>query len=207
MNSPETVKIYAQNHLYSILTSEEIKNAFPENHSYFIERDWETACEYLLQFTDADGICQLELDAVLDGNTLNYAKNIAIFMLFTALMKSGAMRTLPPQISMQVIPYINARMSISAISMTKFKRMDDFVIKASNELLTVQGSDVSIDEIFERIFGYIPSIESYASVSEQDQGRYLPFFEMLYEKAQACTDSNYAEMVGKYIDALHSTAE
>ena len=202
MKDTDKIEIYAMNKMYGTVSKDEIRAAFPENDDTYIERDWNTACGFLSGLTDENGICRLDLDAVLDGNTLDFSKNIAVFMIFTALMKNGVMRTLPPQTALRAIPYIESRVAFAKINIKKFERMDKFTAKAGDELRAVQNGDISIDDAFENILSFIPSVENYASVSERDRGRYLPFFEMLYEKSRMCAYPNYTETIGEYIDAL-----
>ena len=203
MNIPSSAEIYAMGQRYSVLTKDEIISSFPaENDRSFLEQDWEKACRFLSAFTDENGICRLDLDSVLDGNTLDYFKNIAVFMIFTALMKNGDMKKLPPQTAIRAVPYISSRMAFAEMSIVKFRKMDDFISRANNDILTLNGSDISVDEVFEKILGYIPSLENFASVSPQDKGRYLPFFEMLYERSRACADPTYSDIIEKYADVL-----
>lgn len=197
------VEIYSGGKRYSILTNDDIKASFPNGHDYFIERDWETACEYLSEFTDDDGICVLDLDTELDGNTLDYSKTIAVFMIFTALMKNGDMTKLPPVTAMSALPYINSRTGIAAANATKYRMLDDFIIKANHELISVKDCTVSADDVFKKIFDIIPSAESFAAVSDPDKKRYLPFFKMLGEKAEACADADYREKIALYTEALN----
>ena len=202
MKKPFNVEIYADGKRYSILTDEDIKAACPQGNDCFIERDWRTACEFLSEYTDEDGICVLDLDEVLDGNTVDYPKTLAIFMIFSTLMKNGGMQKLPPMTSMAALPYVNARMSMAAGNMAKYKMLDEFVIKANREIMSAKDSTVSADDIFEKIFSIIPSVKSFESVDDPEKEDYLPFFRMLGEKAKACADPSYAEKIALYTEAL-----
>ena len=202
MNETKLIEIYSSESKCCGIAKEEIISAFPESDTYYAERDWYIACEFLERFTDENGICKLDLDAVLDGNALDYCKNIAVFMIYTALMKSGRMGSLPPQVSMRAIPYISARMAIADIKADKLRKLDILVRKADRELVSGLSVDNSIDNVFDRILAYLPSARSFSSVSEPDKTRYLPFFEELYEKSQMCSAPYYEEAVGKYIGAL-----
>lgn len=184
------------------ITEEAVFRAFPQSDAAFLRRDWKTACEYLSQFVGTDGVCRLDPDIALDSSTLDYARNIAVFMLFTAMLESGVINRLPLQTAMRAIPVITARMAASEMDMAKHQRMDSFVAGAGQALEAAPAGDLSIDEVFARIFEDIPSVKSFSTVMEPDRGRYLTFFEMLYERAQACADPHYSAEIEQYIEVL-----
>ena len=202
MNEPKLIEIYSSDSKCCEIAKEEILSAFTESDTYYAELDWYIACEFLERFTDVNGICKLDLDDVLDGNALDYCKNIAVFMIYTALMKRGRMGSLPSQLSMRAIPYISARMAIADVKADRLKKLDILVRKANRELAAGLCGDDAIDVVFDKILAYLPSANGFSSVSEPDKARYLPFFEEMYEKSQMCSASYYAEAVGEYISVL-----
>ena len=202
MNQISSVELYTGGECLHVISKEDVFRAFPQNDRAFLERDWETACEYLSGYASSNGICRLNLDAALEGSTLDYAKNSAVFLLFTALMESGAIHKVPLQLSKQALPFLSARMATAEMDMVKHRRMDDFVRRAAREMEDALQNDIPVDEVFAQIFTYIPSVKSFASVMEPDRERYLPFFEMLYEKSQACADPHYPAELEAYLETL-----
>lgn len=202
MQEIHLVELFSEEQRCAVLTAADILHAFPDADDYFVARDWKTACKYLSAFTNPDGVCRLPLDRELDGNTADYAKMIAVFMIFSALMNRSLMQILPLTVSMRAMPYIKSRLGVLQIDMAKYKRMDDFAKRALRLIAEAPESDRGIDEIFAEILDGCPSVKSFAAVSEPDIERYLPLFAMLHEKAQICSTPVYAEQIAEYIAAL-----
>ncbi len=201
MQEIRVIELYAGAKKCCTLYPEEIKDVFHGSDVYFVERDWQVSCEYLTQFTEDDGVCRLDLQQELDGNTLDYAKTMAVFMLAAGLQNSQELRKIPYAVTMRVMPYISARQAMAQIQLTRCKRLDDAVIRGLRALRSFDGSS-SVDEVFSGILDDLPAVGSFAIVEDPDKGRYLPFFEMLAEKAEACADPEIAERIGEYLDVL-----
>ncbi|HBI84970.1 MAG TPA: hypothetical protein DDX71_01575 [Ruminococcus sp.] len=202
MHEPIFIELYALGEKYCVLRKNDILAAFGNNAGAAAENDWQTACEFFSRFTDEGGICTVNLDTILDGNTLDYAKTTAVFLLFATMLKSGVMQKLPPQVAMQAMPYVAARTSAAEIHLAKYKRLDAFVSRTFDALQETEADDRSIDDIFAEITAEMPAVSSFATVRGQMRQNYLEFFGMLYERAQACADPAYAETVSAYMEAL-----
>ena len=124
-------------------------------------------------------------------------------MIFAGLQKTGRIGLLPYQVAMRVPPYISARQAMAQIHITQSKRLDDAVRRGLRTLRSFDGSG-TVDDVLDEILEGLPSVNSFAAVDEPDKGRYLPFFEILAEKAEACADPGYAERIGNYLDVLQS---
>jgi len=197
------VEISAEDRVTITLRKADIVQGMPQVDADFVERDWQTACEYLERFAAADGICRINLDNELDGNTLDYAKNIAVFMIVNAMAQNGAMQMLPMETAMHVMPYVQSRIAALQINMAKYSRLNSFMLRALHLLKGIDGGDESVDDVFAEIFSDIPSVQSFAAAATPDRAeQYLPVFEMMHEKAQACADPYYAKAAAEYLEAL-----
>ena len=201
MKEIRIVELYAGQQRCCTVTPEEIFSAFSGSEPYFVERDWLVSCEYLAPFTGETGICRIDLLAELDGNTIDYAKTMAVFMLFAGLQKTGRMGMLPYQAAIHVVPYITARQSMAQIHMTRTKRLDEAVQHGLGTLRDFDGS-TSVDDVLWEVLEALPPASRFSAVDAPDKGRYLPFFEMLAEKAEACADPGILEQIGAYLEAL-----
>ncbi|MBR5370616.1 MAG: hypothetical protein IK130_00230 [Oscillospiraceae bacterium] len=198
-----TVEISAENKMTAALRAADIKQGMPQVDACFIERDWKVACEYLERFTSPDGVCHLNFDTELDGNTLDYAKNVAVFMIMNAMMQNGTVHMLPMKTAMRVTPYVQSRIAALQINMAKYSRLNSFMLRALHLLKGIDQSDESVDDVFAEIFSDIPSVQSFAAAVTPDRAeQYLPVFEMLHEKAQACADPYYAKAAEEYLEVL-----
>ena len=202
MNEPVFIELYAQGQKYCVLRKPDILAAFADGANAAAEEDWENACEFFSRFTDESGICTVDLAEVLDGNTLDYAKTTAIFLLFAAMMKSGAMQKLPPQVAIQAMPYVSSRTRAAEIHLAKFKRLDAYVIRALDAVQAAESDDRNVDDLFAEITAEMPAVSSFATVRGQMRQNFRELFEVLYERAQACADPSYAETIAGYLEAL-----
>ena len=202
-NNPEKIEIVVLGKLYAVLSAAEIMSVFPESDLMYTQRDWNFACQYLSKHTDKNRVCKIDLAKELDGTTVDLFKDYAVFFIFAALKNNGAISLLPPDISLRCIPYITARMTAAEIDIHKLRRLTDFAETVKTNLNRISTDGISPDEAFESIFEKLPPIENYKVMNvgtiKKDS---LDFFTTLAEKAAACADPHYAEVLEEYVSVL-----
>lgn len=202
MNEIVQIELYVRQRRCAILEPEEALGIYPETERCYAMQAWEDACGYLNDLTDDEGICRLELDKAMDGNTLDAGKNTAIFMILSILMKKDMLHCLPPEAVSRGMMYVQARMGLAAARVAISQRREDFVKRTAHIFSDPAAYYCDPDALLEHILQNAPPARNFANLSAEDRERYRPLFEILYERTRACADPGYAETIEAYLDLL-----
>ncbi len=202
VREPEIIEMYLNGKEYGTLTKAEISEHCDEMQIEELAGGWSSTCDYLSRFTDGEGLCRLDLETLVENGEPDYTRDAAVCVIIFTLINTGRGEGLPEELLERSMPYISARSTELEYMSMKLKRMENFALKALDELGRALDGDTELDKCYERILSYAPSPESYSLLKRRHKEFYLPLFEVMKNAARMCSSQMYAEALDEYIEAL-----
>ena len=202
IREPKIIEMYADGKEFGTLTKEEIMENCPEVKIEEIINGWSSSCEYFSRYTDSEGVCRLDLERLVADGAPDYTRDAAVCVVIFTLIGIGRGEEIPEEILERAMPYIQARTAQMDYVNLKLKRMEDFALKALDELKRALDNDVSLDECYEKILSIAPSAESYSVIKQRYKEWYVPLFETLHRAAGLCSSQVYEMAMEEYLEAV-----
>lgn len=206
IKEPKLLRLFSHGEYCTYVTRDEIQAYGYRLDDEDMELNWKIACVYFSDSTDEDGICNLDMDKMFDGNTTDLIKSTTSFMIVYTLMKySDRVSLLPVQVLKQGIIYSTAKLAeiqIAIFKEEKINRLLSFEIEARSVLLVALDGNMSFDDCYDRIFSHMPSPRCFSGLDDENRAEFRELFETLIENTKYCSTSYYVDILRQYVDVI-----